>query len=144
MRAVFGTVEERAELDVVGDKVTPLLEATSFEVFEVHGPVDSGPPPHSHPWDEGYVVLVGKLVVVADGEERVLGAGETVVIPAGTTHLYRVASEDVRFLVCTGGNRAGRFFADMSDSVPPGPPSDATMPGIIDVAKRNGLSSPLF
>jgi hypothetical protein len=42
-------------LDIVGEHVTVLAsgEATeSYEVFHQRGPEGSGPPPHSHPWDE--------------------------------------------------------------------------------------------
>jgi hypothetical protein len=43
-------------LDIVGEHVTVLAsgEATDgYEIFLQRGPEGSGPPPHSHPWDEG-------------------------------------------------------------------------------------------
>jgi hypothetical protein len=44
-------------LDIVGEHVTVLAsgEATEgYEVFLQRGPEGSGPPPHSHPWDESF------------------------------------------------------------------------------------------
>jgi hypothetical protein len=42
-------------LNIVGEQVTVLAsgEATAgYEIFLQRGPEGSGPPPHSHPWDE--------------------------------------------------------------------------------------------
>ena len=44
-------------LDIVGEHVTVLAsgEATDgYEIFLQRGPEGSGPPPHSHPWDESF------------------------------------------------------------------------------------------
>ena len=48
------------------------------------------------------------------------------------------------FLVVTSGHRASPFFADIAANAPAGPPEDARLPVLIDVARRNGLASPLF
>ena len=51
------------ELNIVGEYVTVLAsgeETEGYEIFLQRGPEGSGPPPHSHPWDESfYVVKVG-------------------------------------------------------------------------------------
>lgn len=135
---------QREELDVVGDHVCPLLEADQFEMFELSGPRDSGPPPHAHPWDEGYFVTDGEVLIGSDGGEVTVGPGHRVLVPAGTTHWYRILSDSARLIVVTGGAKAASFFRDMHASTPAGPPTEATMPVIIEVAKRNGLTSPLF
>ena len=54
-----------APLRVMGERITPQVDralgAAAFEVFEVEFGEGSGPPPHGHPWAEGYVVLEGQL-----------------------------------------------------------------------------------
>jgi quercetin dioxygenase-like cupin family protein len=144
MTVTIHPADERTELDVVGDTVTPLISAGQFELFELAGPEGSGPPPHAHPWDEGYLILDGRVAIGSDDGEIVVDAGQRVLIEGGTTHWYRIVSETGRFLVATGGKSAGAFFADMDASVPAGHPTEETMPAIIEVAKRNGLTSPLF
>ncbi|MGD9701325.1 MAG: cupin domain-containing protein [Acidimicrobiia bacterium] len=133
-----------SRLSVVGDTVTVLQQADGFELFRLDGAKDSGPPPHSHPWDETYFVLDGEVEVMLDGESAVHGPEDSFHVPAGGLHTFRIASPTAAFLVVTSGDRAGAFFADLDANVAHGAPNDETLPGIIDVAKRNGLSSPLF
>ena len=86
-------------LRVVGDRVTPVIVAAMgagrYEVFDVTGPEGSGPPSHSHPWDEGYFILEGDLAVV-DGSkgldaphELVLSPGGSAFIPGGATPSFQ-------------------------------------------------------
>lgn len=131
-------------LAVVGDIVTPLVEGDRFTVFEVVGPEMSGPPPHEHPWDEAYYILEGEVAVrTADGE-CIARPGGRFLVPAGATHSFEIKSKVARFLVTTDGPGAARFFRDMDANVPAGPITDEALPRIIEVAKRNGLTSPLF
>jgi mannose-6-phosphate isomerase-like protein (cupin superfamily) len=45
------------------------------------------PPAHLHPNQaERFEVLEGSMRAIVDGEERVYGAGETIEVPAGTSH----------------------------------------------------------
>jgi quercetin dioxygenase-like cupin family protein/ketosteroid isomerase-like protein len=131
-------------MKVVGDDVEVLRGGGEFEMFRVTGPEKSGPPPHAHPWSESFYVLDGEIdVMVGDDWQRV-AAGGSATVPAGSLHAYRIASPTAAFLVTTSGARASAFFADVDAHVPPGPPDDATLPVLIDVARRNGLTSPLF
>jgi hypothetical protein len=45
--------------------------------------------------------------------------------------------------VATTGDRASVFFRDLSQNAP-GAPTPENLPGIVEVAKRNGLTSPIF
>ncbi|MGI8579407.1 MAG: cupin domain-containing protein, partial [Solirubrobacteraceae bacterium] len=47
--------------------------------------------PHQH---EHFEVLTGHAAFSIEGAERVLGAGETIEVPAGTQHTFRNAGED--------------------------------------------------
>ena len=51
-------------LNIVGEHVTVLAsgEATEgYEIFLQRGAEGSGPPPHSHPWDESFYVIRGQI-----------------------------------------------------------------------------------
>jgi quercetin dioxygenase-like cupin family protein len=144
MPITISNVSSIPALQVVGDEIRPLVQSGSFELFELTGPEGSGPPPHAHPWQENYLVLDGELELHgADGMTRV-GVGQVARIPADTVHHYRICSPTARFLVLTSGDAAGRFFEDMHRSLPPGPPTPETMATLVQVARRNQLTSPLF
>jgi quercetin dioxygenase-like cupin family protein len=127
-------------LHVLGEEFRPLVTGAAFELFDVRAVADAGPPPHAHPWDEGYLVLDGQLAVQCADQQRVLGPGEAIHVPAQTLHAYRVVSERIHFLTITAPTGAGDFFADMDASVTL-PPDLAK---VAEVAGRHQLVSPLF
>ena len=61
----------------------------------------------THPHDEINFVLEGTLVVECDGESVELSAGDSVLVPAGSTGCYR-APEYARMLAVYGPNPEGR------------------------------------
>jgi quercetin dioxygenase-like cupin family protein len=67
----------------------------------VHKARGTGSQPHRHPEVEQYnFVLKGQLKPWVDGEERVIGPGESVHIPANTLHsIVAVGDEDCIFLM---------------------------------------------
>jgi mannose-6-phosphate isomerase-like protein (cupin superfamily) len=93
-------------------------------------------PEHVHPrQEERFVVLSGRMGVRAAGRERVLGAGEEVVVPPGTPHTFWNAGEEelhhvvelrpaleheVFFETVFGLQRDGRFPVE-GDGRPPNP-----------------------
>src|ERR671923_1782756 len=52
----------------------------------VDAPPGHGPSLHRHPYEEVFVVQEGEATFVAGGEERVVRAGEVVIVPAGVAH----------------------------------------------------------
>ena len=73
-----------APLNVVGEKITVLASGAqtgSYEIFRQAGPEGSGPPPHSHPWDESFYVVKGdiaeemKKLKQQEGKDLVLFGG---------------------------------------------------------------------
>ena len=125
-------------LNVVGEKITVLASGAqtgSYEIFRQAGPEGSGPPPHSHPWEEVYVVLDGKLEVIIDGESHVISSGGVAHVPAGVTHSYRNLTE-THFLTITTEGQAAQFFTQVSSEVEMSPPD---IPGILRVASSHEI-----
>jgi quercetin dioxygenase-like cupin family protein len=54
----------------------------------VHFDGDQAPPHVHHASDEAFCVLRGRLEVLLGDERRIIGAGEYLVVPAGTTHTF--------------------------------------------------------
>ena len=92
---------------------------------------------------ESYYVIEGELLVEIEGAQTLAGPGTSAVVKAGQVHRFEVASPTVRFIVATDGTSASGFFRDLSANAP-GLPTPENLPQIIEVAKRNGLTSPLF
>lgn len=134
-------------LQVVGDRLRVLVEGNDsgdvFEMFVVEGDQGSGPPPHTHSWFEAYYILDGELLVEIGDERTICEAGASAQVPAGIVHRFEVSSLTARFIVATTGPKASQFFRDLSENAP-GAPTQENLPGIVEVAKRNGLTSPLF
>jgi quercetin dioxygenase-like cupin family protein len=99
-----------------------------YALIEFLFPRDTSPPLHSHPQDESYVVLAGRLTVVA-GDRRVeLEPGGVAVVPMGVAHTFRVDSDEARILVLSTPAglerfvRAGSVPASASTLPPEGTP----------------------
>lgn len=135
---------DRSVLRVLDDTIRVDRAGGLVELFELRSPRDSGPPPHAHPWDELYIGIDGEVEVTVGDAVHVIGPDDVVVAPAGTLHSYRTLSEQAHFRVVTSGHRASLFFADLHTNAAPGAPTPESLPGIIEIARRNGLSSPLF
>jgi mannose-6-phosphate isomerase-like protein (cupin superfamily) len=54
----------------------------------VDAPPGHGPSLHRHPYEEIFVVQEGEATLTADGEERVVRAGEIAIVPAGVAHRF--------------------------------------------------------
>src|SRR3954451_7579815 len=70
-----------------------------FALIEFLFPHGASPPLHTHPQDESYVVLDGRLPLHAGDEPFELGSGGTALVPMGVPHTFRVDSETARVLV---------------------------------------------
>jgi quercetin dioxygenase-like cupin family protein len=70
-----------------------------FALIEGLLPHLASPPLHTHPQDETYVVLDGRLTLVAGEERFELGPGDAGSAPAGMAHTFRVDSETARVLL---------------------------------------------
>jgi len=81
----------------------------AVRIEDAAGPGPSRRPASAHPvQEERFEVISGTLGLKVDGEERLLGPGESFVVRAGASHLPRNAGEDeLRFVAEI--RPAGRF-----------------------------------
>ena len=132
---------EGHSLQVLADRIRILAgaeqTASKYEVFELSGLEGSGPPPHSHPWDEAYFMLEGEVEVVIAGQSHRATAGDFFLAPGDTVHCFRIVGESARFLVFTSGAGAGNFFRAMDREIGFPPPS---FDNVCSVAIRQGLT----
>ncbi len=128
-------------LEVVGEKITVLAskEATQgYEVFLQDGVEGSGPPPHSHDWDESFYIIKGNVEITSGGKAIAGKPGTFVHLPGGTVHSFRFGSGGGLMISMTsrGGNASG-LFTDIDKEIPPGPPD---IPKLIAIAARNKVA----
>src|SRR6516165_8768857 len=127
-------------LNVAGERVTVLAsgDATKgYEVFLQDGPQGSGPPPHSHPWDESFYVVQGEIEFGLDKEPLVAGPGTLVHVPAGTTHWFRFGKGGGQMVSMTDRLGASRMFADIDREIAPDGPA---LEKLVRIAARHGVA----
>jgi quercetin dioxygenase-like cupin family protein len=107
-----------------------------FAVIEFLFPGLASPPRHTHPQDESYIVLEGRLTVEAGGESFELRAGGVGVVPMGVAHTFRVDSETARVLVLSTPAGIERMVRDGSvpATAPTLPPADTPRPSPKELA----------
>lgn len=127
-------------LNVVGEQITVLASRAAtggYEIFLQDGPEGSGPPPHSHPWDESFYVIRGDVEFGFDEKSMTAGPGTLVHVPAGTVHWFRFAQLGGQMISMAGkGSEASSLFTDIDAEIPAGPPDKEKLR---NVARRNGL-----
>jgi quercetin dioxygenase-like cupin family protein len=101
-----------------------------YALIEFLFPQGASPPRHTHPQDESYIVLEGRLTVDAGGRRFGLDAGGTATVPIGVPHTFRVDSETARVLVLSTPAGLERFVRDagVRATAPTLPPPDASRP----------------
>jgi quercetin dioxygenase-like cupin family protein len=131
-------------LNVVGTHVTVLADNAAIQSYGItfqQGDEGTGPPPHSHDWDEAFYVLGGEISFLCDGKAYVCSAGTLVHVPRGTVHAFSYGRGGGQMLEITGaGALAAQMFTAVDNEIPPGPPD---VPKLLDVLKRNGVTVPV-
>jgi quercetin dioxygenase-like cupin family protein len=126
-------------LNVVGEHITVLASGAqtgSYEIFRQEGPEGSGPPPHSHPWDEAFYVTRGEIAFGIDERTLVARPGTLVHLPAGTTHWFRFGKGGGEMVSMTSREGASRMFADFDREVSPEAPDVGKL---VDLGRPYGL-----
>jgi quercetin dioxygenase-like cupin family protein len=114
-----------ATIKIPGEAVGERFSLTEFVL-----PRNASPPLHTHPQDESYVVLEGRLTLQAGESRFELDPGDVAILPMGTPHTFRVESETARVLVLSTPAGIERMVRDGSTpaSAPTLPPADAPRP----------------
>lgn len=123
---------------ILGETLTPMLTCemgSAIEVFDTRGVAGGGPPPHTHKWEEIYVVLSGEMDVFVDGQTRRLKAGDFAHVPANTPHGYKTLT-DTHFLTIVSKGNAAKFFREVARDVTMNPPDITAM---VRVGEKHGV-----
>jgi len=139
MTAPSGTSETEQGHYVLGETLRPMLTnamGSAVEIFDTKGPANAGPPPHTHAWEEIYVVLEGEIEVTVAGKTSHLRAGGYAHVPANTPHGYRNVT-DAHFLTIVTRGNAAKFFKEVSTEVEMSPPDIA---GVLRVGASHGIT----
>jgi len=89
----------------------------AMSIVDSLSPVGSGPPRHiHHNEDETFVTITGTCKVWIEGVETIAGPGESVFIPRGKEHTFKVIGDEPcrHLVILTPGGFEG-FFQDMAD-----------------------------
>ncbi len=128
-------------LNVLGTKVTVLASNAATQAYEItlqRGDEGTGPPLHSHNWDESFYVLKGQVEFIYAGKTVMCTPGTLVHVPAGTVHGFRYGASGGELLELTGqGGFATQMFTAISKEISPGPPE---IPKVLEVLKQNGVT----
>jgi quercetin dioxygenase-like cupin family protein len=132
--------DRRAALNVIGTQVTVLASADEIRDHQITvqtGDEGTGPPPHSHDWDESFYVTKGQIEFTCGADMAMCGAGTLVHVPAGTVHAFRYGPGGGEMLEITGRrSNAVSMFAALDREIPPGPLDAAR---VIEVLGENGV-----
>ena len=85
-----------------------------YALLEFLFPHGSSPPLHTHPQDESYVVLNGRLTIQAGADRFELAAGGVAAVPTGVPHTFRVDSDTAQVLVLSTPAGLERMVRDGS------------------------------
>ncbi len=128
-------------LNVVGTQVTVLVSNAATQSYGItlqQGEEGTGPPPHSHDWDEAFYVLNGEIHFLCDGKGYACKPGTLVHVPRGTVHGFSYGSGGGQMLEITGaGALAAELFRSVDDEIPAGPPDIAKL---LELFERNGIT----
>jgi quercetin dioxygenase-like cupin family protein len=127
--------------NVLGETINVLASAAdtgSYEVFLESVPLEGGPPPHFHPWDESFYLVSGELDYVIDGTPGVAKAGAFVHLPAGTVHSYTSKADPSVMIAVTSRAGASALFADLDAASAEAPP---TIERVVEVANAHQVTA---
>jgi quercetin dioxygenase-like cupin family protein len=122
-------------LNVVGEHLTVLVsgdQTGSFEVFHQAGAEGSGPPPHSHPWDEAFYVVRGEIAFGAGDKQAIAHVGTFVHVPGGTVHWFRFGPGGGEMVSLTSREGAAKMFAEFDREIAPDQPDLAKLARIAE------------
>ncbi len=148
---------EGATYSLIGELITFKVRSAetgdAFFMTELISQPQGGPPLHTHPAAEAFIILEGEFEFsgLERGELYTIRAtpGDIVYIPGGAAHTYKtVSSTHGKALgVLSPGSEMEQFFAEVGAPVtdtsalaaPAGPPSEAELARHMAIAARHGI-----
>jgi len=133
--------DQRPEaLDVVGTKVTILASSSETGCYGItfqKGEEGSGPPPHSHDWDEAFYVISGEVNFQCAGEHHKCPAGTLVHIPRNTVHGFSYGSGGGTMMEMTSrDSTAAEMFTAFDAEID----ADTDISTTLALLKKNGVT----
>jgi quercetin dioxygenase-like cupin family protein len=139
--------------ELITFKVTSAETGGAFSVGELTSPPGGGPPLHTHPAAETFMVLEGAFAFSGQdgGELYAIEAtpGDVVYIPGGAPHTYKTVSQTPgkALAILAPGGEMERFFAEAGvpasgqsmPAAPPRPPSEEDLARLATIAGRHGI-----
>jgi quercetin dioxygenase-like cupin family protein len=130
-------------LNVVGTKVTVLAASSATQAYGMtfqQGQEGSGPPPHSHDWDEAFYVLSGEIHFQCGDEKHTCSPGTLVHVPRNTVHGFTYGKGGGSMLEITSrDSKAAEMFMAIDAAIDPQAPD---IPRTLQVLEDNGVTVP--
>lgn len=127
---IIQPADRQPALNVLGTKITVLASAAETRGQAItlqSGAEGTGPPPHSHDWDESFYVTAGQIVFTCAGQTSICPAGTFVHVPGGTVHSFSYGADGGEMIEITGASsQAIETFTALATALPPGPPDPAS------------------
>jgi len=128
-------------LNVAGEKITVLASNAAtqgYEIFLQQGGEGTGPPPHSHDWDESFYIIKGNVEVTYSDKSITATPGTLVHVPAGTIHSFRFAAGGGEMISVTSQtSRAAYVFTTIDHEVPAG---QLDIQQLVAIAQKCGVN----
>jgi len=128
-------------LNVFGTDVTVLAAASQnggYGITHQQGEQGSGPPPHSHGWDEAFFVLSGEISFQCGDETYLCSPGTLVHVPRNTVHAFQYGAGGGSMLELTSReSQAAEMFTQVHAEIDPVNP-DIGM--ALEILARNGVT----
>jgi quercetin dioxygenase-like cupin family protein len=135
-------IELTAPDAVVTVKIDGAHTDDSYELFEIDAPRGGTAPPHREGWAKAFYVLNGRMIVQVEDEAIDLGPGSSIAIPPGALNTFTVLSPTAKFLTLSLSGAMGRFFADLTATVPQGSPETDVGQQLQEVLSRHDVTIP--
>ncbi len=104
----------------------------AWAFYEITDTAGSGPPLHTHPWDEAFYILEGELEIQTGTKTIVATPGYFINIPGETAHAFKILSPSARFIALISPAQATQFYEEMGQFVSSTPPDLEKFQAIAD------------
>lgn len=113
-----------------------------FALWDGELPRGASPPLHTHPQDETFYVLDGRVTVFVEDEAHECGPGVVAFAPGGTPHSFRVESDTARMLFVSTPAGIDGYIRDLSEPaawpwLQPPPDGPRVPPERMEAAERD-------